>query len=284
MGAFATVSSERTRRRWSARDSLRLMWSTVAYDTRDFYRSPWNLLGFVTVPLVFLTVGYLYSALLDMPGFFRASGGSVSYTAFLLAGIGAATLGRFGEVAADRIRSETRAGTIAAVFTSAAPRWIYLVSTAMAEFVRMAFLLLVTFGIALVVARTWPVSPGLFALGVVLGTMLHLGLGLFWCGLSLRYRHVRGANFMITYPSRVISGVFIPVLALPTPFRQIAYAVPDTWVIDMVRSPLLGLTPLLPYSIETVILSSLVAAALVFGSLSLIHFEKQARERGLLES
>ena len=144
-----------------------------------------------------------------------------------------------------------------------------------------ASVILVGLGLALFGAS---IGPGLLlalpALLLAMASMVGIGYLVAAAVLVLREPNffVDATNFLFA----MISGVAFPVLVLPIFIRPIAYLLPTTYAVDLLRVYALGTRPLLDPVIEWGALAGLSAVLIVLGRVVFRRTEHRMRVRGTL--
>ena len=129
------------------------------------------------------------------------------------------------------------------------------------------------FGIPLELAH-----PLLFAVAIPV-TVLGLGLmGLVLASTFILYRNANALSNLLEYPVWLATGLLVPLSLLPDWVSPIAYVLAPTWGVRAIRESALGGDPLFAIGMTAV----LAVAYLVVGTVSIRHFERQARERAAL--
>jgi ABC-2 type transport system permease protein len=96
---------------------------------------------------------------------------------------------------------------------------------------------------------------------------------------------IREPNFFVdatNFLFAMISGVAFPVLVLPAILQPLAYALPTTYAVDLLRVYALGTRPLLDPAIEWVALLVLAGATIWLGRAAFARTERRMRVRGTL--
>ncbi len=94
---------------------------------------------------------------------------------------------------------------------------------------------------------------------------------------------LKQANFLIdglNYLFLVASGVMFPVTVLPLAIRWVAYGLPPTYSLDLLRAEALGGRTILPAAWEYLILSLLAVAFVVLGRWLFLRTERRLRRSG----
>jgi len=96
---------------------------------------------------------------------------------------------------------------------------------------------------------------------------------------------IREPNFFVdatNFLFAMISGVAFPVLVLPAILQPLAYALPTTYAVDLLRVYALGTRPLLDPAIEWVALLVLAGATIWLGRAAFARTERHMRVQGTL--
>jgi ABC-2 type transport system permease protein len=109
-----------------------------------------------------------------------------------------------------------------------------------------------------------------------------LGIGYMVGAIVLRMREasffVDAADFIFV----ALSGAAFPILVLPDLVRPIAYLLPTTHALDLIRVSALGTPPLLPPAVEWVALAVTSVAFVVVGRWAWLGTERRLRIQGTL--
>jgi ABC-2 type transport system permease protein len=109
-----------------------------------------------------------------------------------------------------------------------------------------------------------------------------LGIGYLVAAIVLR---MRDANFFVDAADFLfvaLSGAAFPIVVLPDLVRWIAYLLPTTHALDLVRVAALGTRPLLPATVEWAMLGLTSAVLLMIGRRTWLATEHLMRVRGTL--
>jgi ABC-2 type transport system permease protein len=96
---------------------------------------------------------------------------------------------------------------------------------------------------------------------------------------------LRESNFFVdatNFAFAMISGVAFPVAVLPWFIKPVAYVLPTTYAVDLLRVYALGTRPLLDPALEWVALAALSAVMIVVGRIVFRRTEHRMRVRGTL--
>jgi ABC-2 type transport system permease protein len=109
-----------------------------------------------------------------------------------------------------------------------------------------------------------------------------LGIGYLIGAIVLR---MKDANFFVDaadFIFIILSGAAFPILVLPGLVRWIAYLLPTTHALDLMRVAALGTRPLLPLPLEWLLLALTSVALLLVGRRAWLATERQLRIVGAL--
>ncbi len=109
-----------------------------------------------------------------------------------------------------------------------------------------------------------------------------LGIGYLVAAIVLR---MRDANFFVDAADFLfvaLSGAAFPIVVLPDVVRWIAYLLPTTHALDLVRVAALGTRPLLPAAVEWAMLALTSLALVLIGRWTWLTTERRMRIRGTL--
>jgi ABC-2 type transport system permease protein len=212
------------------------------------------------------------------------SAGTTDVAGYLFLGMLALTLASAGfwDVAFS-VKKELDAGTLEPAWLTPTRRETFVIGQTLAGLIlataaTVALLVVgvVVFGASLVpeLAIVIPVLA-LTSVGV-------LGIGYLVAAIVLRMRE---ANFFVDAADFLfvaLSGAAFPIVVLPDVVRWIAYLLPTTHALDLVRVAAIGTRPLLPAAVEWAMLALTSAALLVIGRWTWLATEHRMRVRGTL--
>jgi ABC-2 type transport system permease protein len=95
---------------------------------------------------------------------------------------------------------------------------------------------------------------------------------------------IREANFFVdtvNFLVGMMSGTAFPVTLLPGVLQPIAFALPTTYAIDILRSQALGSRPLFDPVLEYVVLAGLTIVSYPLGRWAFAAAERTMRRRGM---
>jgi len=123
----------------------------------------------------------------------------------------------------------------------------------------------------------------LFALPAVVFAILSMvGMAYLLAAIVLL---IREANFFVDtmqFAVGTMSGFAFPVTLLPGILQPIAFALPTTYAIDLLRVQALGSRPLFDPALEYVVLIALTAVFYPLGRWAFARAETTMRRRGML--
>jgi ABC-2 type transport system permease protein len=270
------------------RAELRAAWAIARKELRIELRYPLNAANEVLQPLYqFLLPSLLLGATFLVGGRaigLEASAGTDDLAGFLFLGmiVGGLVSTAFWTIAFS-FKREMDAGTLE-------PAW--LTPTSPHTFVRgRAISGLIISGIASIVLLLLgifvfgaSVQPGLLLAlpALLLAAFSMIGIGYLVASAVLLLREpnffVDATNFLFA----MISGVAFPVLVLPLAVRWVAYLLPTTYALDLLRVHAIDSRPLLPLWIEWVALLVMALFTLWLGRRVFARTERRMRARGTL--
>jgi ABC-2 type transport system permease protein len=126
------------------------------------------------------------------------------------------------------------------------------------------------------------IAGGLLAAlpAMVLAALAMIGIGYLVASAVLV---IREPNFMVdstNFIFAILSGVAFPITVLPVFLQPVAYALPTTYAIDLLRHYALGTRPLLEPVLEWVALAAFAVVTVVIGRDVFLRTEHRMRVRG----
>jgi len=210
--------------------------------------------------------------------------GTTDIAGYLFLGMLALTLSSaaFWEVAFI-IKQEMDAGTLEPAWLTPTRRETFVIGHTLAGLVMatVTTVVLVVVGILVFGAE---IAPSLvIALPVLALTSVGvLGIGYLVAALVLRMREasffVDSTDFMFA----TLSGAAFPIIVLPDVIRWVAYLLPTTHALDLIRVAALGTRPLLPAPIEWAALAVSSLALVAVGRWAWLATEHRLRVQGTL--
>ncbi|MGH2382984.1 MAG: ABC transporter permease [Candidatus Limnocylindria bacterium] len=270
------------------RREARAAWAVARKELRITLRYRLNAVNRVVQPIYQVLIpGILLGATFAVGGEavgLAESAGTTDLVGYLFLGMLALTLASAGfwDVAFS-VKTELDAGTLEPAWLTPTRRETFVIGQTLAGMamatVTTAVLLVVgvlVFGASLVpqLAIAIPVLA-LTSVGV-------LGIGYLVAAIVLR---MRDANFFVDAADFLfvaLSGAAFPIIVLPDLVRWVAYLLPTTHALDLVRVAVLDTRPLLPASVEWVMLAVTSLALVWIGRRTWLATEHRMRIRGTL--
>ena len=236
----------------------------------------------ITASRFFLVTTVFLPLLLATVAFFMFRAGAREGT-LLYASLGAGVMGIWSSTlfgSGGAISWARREGTLEVLVASPAGYfWVLLpqtVATATMGLWSLVATLLwgrVVFGVPFTLAH-----PAAFVVSVPV-TVLALGmLGLLMASTFVLYRHANALSNMLEFPVLFVSGLLVPLSALPAWLRPVGWLLAPTWGMRAVRAAALGGDAWAPLGVTV----GLAVAYLAIGALFLRLFLRLARERATL--
>lgn len=217
---------------------MRMLWKLTWLEIKIFIREPLGLFGTVGVPvLVFLALGGTLGRTVP-----SASSRSVAFARVELPILGALLIALSTVLSLIAIISIYREGGILKRLRATPLRpWTILMAHVLVKlsFTMLALLLMIAAG-----KRYYPVDlhvPVLtFSGALLLSTLSILSMGFLVASLVPTARFAQPIGSVIFYPMLAISGLFVPLAALPPALRGLARLLPFTYAVSLLRGLLLG--------------------------------------------
>jgi ABC-2 type transport system permease protein len=270
------------------RAELRAAWAIARKELRIALRYPLNAVNEVLQPLYqFLLPSLLLGATFLVGGRaigLRASAGTDDLAGFLFLGmiVGGLVSTAFWEIAFS-FKREMDAGTLEPAWLTPTSPETMVIGRAISGLIvsGSASVILLALGIFVFGAS---VSPGIvLALpALLLAAFSMIGVGYLVASVVLLIREptffVDATNFLFA----MASGVAFPVLVLPIFVRWVAYLLPSTYALDLLRAHAIGARPLLPLWMEWLALVGFALVMLWIGRLVFARTEHRMRVQGTL--
>ena len=174
---------------------------------------------------------------------------------------------------------------------------IYLLGRAVARFFIGTLAVLVTLGVGVllfdlplrIADANWPLFLAAFPLGIIALVFMGITLGAWTLSLRTEPWFIGEGTAAALY---LFSGAIFPVSLLPSVLQPIAYLLPITYWLELLRRALLGpgsvaIAPTLARFSDGQILAILAALTLfvtLFALTTYRHFDHRAREAGMIDS
>lgn len=211
---------------------LRGLWKLTWLELKIFVREPLGLFGTLVPAIIFLVIGrslgpQLRSAGPNIP---RVLSADLPVLAAVLSAISAV-------LSLVAIISIYREGGILKRLR-ATPLRPYTILTAQV-LVKLLFTIMTLAIVVIAGRRYYPLTPGVsvvsFAAALLFGTVSILSLGFLIASVVPTARFAQPIGTLILYPMLGISGIFVPITALPPALQMIARVLPLTYAVSLLR-------------------------------------------------
>lgn len=267
---------------------LRAAWAIARKELQVARRYPLQLANQVLQPLYqFLLPSLLLGATFFVGGRalgLQESAGTDDLAGYLFLGVvvGAMVATAFWDMAFG-LKREMDAGTLEPAWLTPTQPQTFILGRAISGGILSAAASVVLLAIGLVVFGASVAGGVLLALpALVLAAVSMVGVGYLVASAVLVLREpnffVDATNFLFA----MISGVAFPVTVLPAVIQPLAYVLPTTYAVDLLRVYALGTRPLLAPLIEWVLLVVLAVVMVVLGRAVFLRTEHRMRVRGTL--
>lgn len=271
-----------------ARAEARAAWAIARKEIQIRLRYRFNAVNQVIQPIYqVLLPGLLLGATFAIGGEtvgLEASAGTTDVAAYLFLGMLALTLASAGfwDVAFS-IKNELDAGTLEPAWLTPTRRETFVVGQTLAGIV----VALVTTAVLLAVGSllfgaSFAPRVAILVPVLALASVGVLGIGYLVAAIVLRMRDanlfVDAADFLFV----TLSGAAFPIVVLPDLVEWLAYLLPTTHALDIVRVVALGTRPLLPIGVEWGLLAATSIALVVVGRRAWLASERRMRVQGTL--
>ena len=270
------------------REELRAARAIAGKEIRIARRYPLNLVTEVLQPIYqFLLPSLLLGATFAVGGRalgLASSAGTDDLAGFLFLGtvVGALVGGAFWDIAFS-FKREMDAGTLEPAWLTPTRPETLVVGRAFSSLAIGGSASLVVLAIGLVVfgasisPNAWLALPAL-----VLAAVSMLGVGYLVASAVLLIREpnffVDATNFLFA----IASGIAFPITVLPLVVRPVAYLLPTTYALDLLRVHALGSRPLMAPVLEWAALLFFAVATVLLGRWVFLRTEHRLRIRGTL--
>jgi ABC-2 type transport system permease protein len=181
------------------------------------------------------------------------------------------------------IRMEMDTGTLEPTWLTPTHHETLVIGRALGSLFWFAISQLALFGFGVLVLGLHLRLEMLFALPAVLCAILAMvGIAYLLAGVVLL---IREANFFVdtaNFLFGMLSGTAFPVTLLPGVVQPIAFALPTTYAIDILRVQALGSRPLFDPTLEYLVLIGLTLVSYPLGRWVFARAEETMRRRGML--
>jgi ABC-2 type transport system permease protein len=267
---------------------LRAAWAIARKELQVARRYPIQLVNGVLQPLYqFLLPSLLLGATFLVGGRalgLEASAGTDDLAGYLFLGIvvGAMVGTAFWEMAFG-LKREMDAGTLESAWLTPTRPETFILGRAISGGILSGAGSVVLLTIGLVVFGASVAGGVLLALpALALAAVSMVGVGYLVASAVLMLREpnffVDATNFLFA----MISGVAFPVTVLPALIQPLAFVLPTTYAVDLLRVYALGTRPLLDPLLEWIALVVLAIAMVILGRAVFLRTEHRMRVRGTL--
>lgn len=238
--------------------------------------------------LITMLKTYLFAALcipliLATIGFYLAKSGPADRPVLALA-LGAGFMGMWSTTlhgSGAAITRQRHAGTLETLVAAPMPTVLVLAPITVAAATMGLYSIVATlgWGVLLFDLPLRLADPGAFAVAL-LATVLSVGLlGLLLSVAFVLYPTAQGLTNMLQYPVWLLSGLFVPVAALPEAAQTVSVLLAPTWGVQAVHAAAAGSGAVW----RPVLLCGLLAAAYTLAAAGLLrHVEDRARRTATL--
>jgi ABC-2 type transport system permease protein len=233
-----------------AKPTLRQTFSAALAETRlrllNMSRYPGQLAMEIIIPIVFAAMPMLLgraSAGADAEANFRANTGTANYVAFLLIGSNVFMIvsNAFWTIA-YWLRFEQETGTLEAVYLTPTSSTTRASGVALYSAIRSVSASLLAYVIGCIVFQVDPLQGDVWLalLFILVGLLPLYGVAMLFGALVLRVKESNALIGLMQWVVSFLMGIFFPVAVMPGLVRAVALLFPPTWMVNGVRSALLG--------------------------------------------
>ena len=209
-------------------------------------RYPGQLLMEFIVPIVFAAMPMLLgqaTAGADAAANFAANTGTANYVAYLLIGANMFSIvsSAFWHIA-YWVRFEQETGTLEAVFITPTSSAVLIAGVSMYSAIRSTGTAIVAFLIGCLIFGVNPFQGDIILalLFMFIGLIPLYGLTFIFGAVVLKIKESQSVLNLMQWLVSFLMGIFFPVTVLPPILRFFAQMFPPTWMVNGVRSALLG--------------------------------------------
>ncbi|HEY4689250.1 MAG TPA: ABC transporter permease [Anaerolineae bacterium] len=228
------------------RQTLSAMLAETRLRLLNITRYPGQLMMEIIIPIVFAAMPMLLgraTAGADAEANFRANTGTANYVAFLLIGSNAFTIvsNAFWHIA-YWLRFEQETGTLEAVYLTPTSRITLVAGVSLYSALRALTTSILAYILGCLVFQVNPLQGDILLafLFILVGLLPLYGVALLFGALVLKVKESNALVGLMQWGVGFLMGIFFPVVALPPLVRAVALAFPPTWMVNGVRSALLG--------------------------------------------
>lgn len=229
---------------------IRQLISAALAETRlrllNFRRYPGQLMMEIILPIIFAAMPMLLGRATggdDAAANFAANTGTPNYVAYLLIGAASFTIvsSAFWHVA-YWLRFEQETGTLEAIYLTPTGTGTLVAGVALYSAVRGVGAGLIAYLIGSAIFGVNPLSGDVLLafVFILVGLVPLYGLTLLYGAIVLRVKETNAVINLMQWVVGLLMGIFFPVAVLPPLARWLAQLFPPTWMVNGVRSALLG--------------------------------------------
>ena len=230
--------------------TFRQKWSSAVAETRirliNITRYPGQLTMEILIPIIFASMPMLLGRSMsgaDAAANFEGNTGTTNYVAYLLIGSAVFTIvsSAFWHIA-HWVRFEQETGTLEAIYvTPTSSTWL-IAGVSMYSAIRGVGSAIVAFLLGCLVFRVNPFQGDviLALIFIFVGLIPLYGLTFLFGAVVLKVKESNSLLSLMQWVVSFLMGVFYPVTVLPVFLRFVAQLFPPTWMVNGVRSSLLG--------------------------------------------
>ena len=246
------------------RNMIFCIWTIAISEFKSWIRYRMHILNMIIFPTLILLIAYVFQTT-AAPGLIdKTTGGASFLPQYILLGLGAHYLSAFVfECSGILMANQT-------VLALPVKRTVFVIGKVIGYVITTGFVSTLIFIIA-VILFGWgnPTKLPLFFGACAISIITYAGLGFSFTALGMRF--IGFPKLMNTFNTAVqfLSGVILPVRALPKPLQIVSYLLPFTWSTDMIRITIIDVQPLMPlhYEFLYLIILSIFLNALGFTAL-----------------
>jgi len=209
-------------------------------------RYPGQMVMEIIIPIVFAAMPMLLgraTAGADAEANFRANTGTANYVAFLLIGSNVFMIvsNAFWHIA-YWLRFEQETGTLEAVYLTPTRSTTLVAGVALYSAIRGLTASLLAYFVGCFVFQVNPLQGDvlLALLFILIGLLPLYGVAMLFGALVLKVKESNALVGLMQWVVGFLMGIFFPVAVLPSLVKAIALLFPPTWMVNGVRSALLG--------------------------------------------
>lgn len=209
-------------------------------------RYPGQLAMEIIIPIIFASMPMLLGRATagdNAAANFAANTGTTNYVAFLLIGSNVFTLvsNAFWHIA-NWLRFEQETGTLESIYLTPTPSIVIASGVAFYSIMRGLISASLAYLIGCLIFQVNPLQGDvlLALLFIFFGLLPLYGMAMLFGALVLKVKESNALIQLMQWGVSFLMGIFYPIAVLPPLVRVVSYLFPPTWMINGVRSSLLG--------------------------------------------